>query len=106
MTLNDYEYHVNLVVADLGTVSAILGTDFLKAYDSEISLKCDTVSFSASTLINALLEEGPDRVPVGLGQDCAMLAGHLNKCLARVKGGTLRGTFLFEPTPWATRITN
>ena len=45
-----------------------------------------------------MLEEGSDRVPVRLGQDCAMLAGHLNRCLAQVEGGALRGTFLFEPT--------
>ena len=50
------------MVANLGTVSAILGMDFLKAYDAEISLKKDTVSFSAGTMINTLREEdGPDR---------------------------------------------
>ena len=48
------------MVADLGNVSAILGMDFLKAYDAEISLKRDTVSFRAGTVINALWEEGPD----------------------------------------------
>ena len=57
----------------------ILGVDFLKAYDAEISLKKDTVS----TMINTLMEEkGCDRVPVRVGQDCAM---HLNWCYARVE---------------------
>ena len=75
MNLNSYKYQVNLVVADLGTVSVILGMDFLKAYDAEICLKADTVSFSACTLINTLMEEeDPDHVPVRVGQDCAMLA--------------------------------
>ena len=39
--LNGYEYHVNLVVADLGAVSAILGMDFLKAYGVKINLETD-----------------------------------------------------------------
>ena len=96
MIINGYKYHVNLVVADLGTVSTMLGMDFLKAYDAEIGQKRDTVSIRAGTVINALIEEGPDRNPVRLGQDCAMLAGHLNRCIAQVESGTLRGTF--EPT--------
>ena len=83
VTLNGYEYHMNLVVADLGTVSAILDMDFLKAYDTGISLRRDTVSFRAGTVINALLEEGPDHIPVRFGQDCAMLAGVL--CGSRVE---------------------
>ena len=99
VTLNGYQYFVNLVVADLGTVSAILGMDFLMAYDADISLRRDTVSFRAGTVINSVREEcGLDRVPVRVGQDCAMLAGHLNRCSVRAEGGTLRGTYLFEPT--------
>jgi len=85
-------------MADLGTGRALLSMDFLKAYDAEISLKHDTVSFRASTVINAVIEEGPDHLPVCLGQDCATLTGHLNRCLVQVEGGALRGTFLFEPT--------
>ena len=50
--LNGYEYHVNLVVADLSTVDAILDMDFLKAYGVTINLKNDTVSLEAGTLIN------------------------------------------------------
>ena len=38
VTLNGYEYHVNLVVADLATVNVILGMDFMMAYDAEISM--------------------------------------------------------------------
>ena len=61
--------------------------DFLKAYDAEIRLKRYTVSVRAGTLINALWEEGPDHVPVRVDQDCAMLAGHFNRCLAQAGGG-------------------
>ena len=57
VTLNGFEYHVNLVVADLGTVNVILGMDFLKAYDADISLRTDTMSFCAGTMINTLMEE-------------------------------------------------
>ena len=67
--LNGYEYHVNLVVADLGTVDAILGMDFLKAYGVTINLKNDTVSLEASALINQLTECA-DRILVGLRADC------------------------------------
>ena len=99
MTLYGYEYHVNLVVANLGTVNVILGMDFLKAYDAEISMWSDTVSFRAGALINTLTEEEePHRIPVRLGQDWAMLAGHLNRCHTCVDCGTLRGTYPFEPT--------
>ena len=81
--LYGHEYHVNLVVADLGTVNVILSMDFMMAYDVEISMWLDTVSFRASALINTLMEEeGPDHVPVRVGQDCAMLAGHLNRCVS------------------------
>ena len=58
-----YEYHVNLVVADLGTVDAILGMDFLKAYGVTINLKNDTVSLEAGALINQITE-CMDRIPV------------------------------------------
>ena len=79
MRLNGYEYHVNLVIADLGTVNIILGIDFMLAYDTNISMQLNTVSFHAGTLINTLLEEeGPDHVPVRVGQNCAMQAGHFN----------------------------
>ena len=56
------------------------------------------VSFKAGTVINTLQEEGPDRIPVRLRQDCALLTGHLNRCPAQVEDAALRGTFLFEPT--------
>ena len=80
-------------------MNVILGMDFLKVYDAEISMRSDTVSFRAGALINTLTEEeGPDSVPVRVGQNCAMLAGHLNRCHTRVNCGTLRGTYLFEPT--------
>ena len=58
--LNGYEYHVNLVVADLGTVNIILGMDFMLAYDSDISLGLSTVSFRAGAMNNTRNEEGPD----------------------------------------------
>ena len=61
MRLNGYEYHVNLVVADLGTVNIILGMDFMLAYDADISLRLNTVSFRAGAMINTLKEEGPNR---------------------------------------------
>ena len=41
-------YHVNLVVAELNTVDAILGMDLLKAYGVTINLKTDTVSLGAA----------------------------------------------------------
>ena len=46
--LNGYEYHVNLVVADLGTVDTILGMDILTAYGVTINLKNDTESATSS----------------------------------------------------------
>ena len=77
--LNGYEYHVNLVVADLGTVNVILGMDFMLAYNADISVQLNTESFRAGAMINNLMEEeGLDRVPVRVGQDYAMRAGHLN----------------------------
>ena len=36
--LNGYRYHVNLAVAELDTVDAILGMDFLTAYGVTINL--------------------------------------------------------------------
>ena len=81
--LNGYEYHVNLVVADLGTVNIILGMDFMLAYDADIRVRLNTVSFRAGTMINTLMEDKePDRVPVCVGQDCIMKEGHLNRCRA------------------------
>ena len=66
-------------------MNVILSMDFLKAYDADVSLRTDPVSFRAGALINTLMEEeGPDHVTVCVGQDCAMLAGHLNRCHARV----------------------
>ena len=62
--LNGYEYHANLVVANMGTVSAILGMDFLKAYGAVIDLKTDQVSLKSGTLINTLRAEGLDRISV------------------------------------------
>ena len=56
-------------------------------------------------MINTLMEEeGPNRVPVRLGQDCAMLAGHLSWFHAWVEGGTLRKSYLFEPTHPLNRV--
>ena len=87
-----YKYYVNLVVATLGIVNVILGMDFLKVYNADISLKVETVTFSAGTMINTLMEEeGPDRVSVHLGQDCALLAGHLNQCHTRAGGWKAQG---------------
>ena len=41
--------------------------------------------------INTLIEEeGPDRVPVRVGHDCAVLAGHFYPCHVQVEGGALR----------------
>ena len=37
--LNGYKYYANLVVTKLDTVDAILGMDFLKAYDVTINLR-------------------------------------------------------------------
>ena len=62
MLLNGYMYHVNLVVAELNTVDAILGMDFLKAYGVTINLKTDTVSLGAGALINQITESA-DRIP-------------------------------------------
>ena len=87
--LNSYKFHVNLVVADLGPVSAILGMDFLKAYGVKIDLSTDTVSLKAGTVINSLYEDGPDRIPVRLRQPCALLTGHLNRCHVQVEDKTL-----------------
>ena len=95
MPLNGYEYHVNLVVADLSTVDAILGMDFLKAYGVTINLKNDTVSLEAGTLINQLTECA-DRIPVRLRAVCTLLTGYLNRCPVQVEGAALTGTFLFE----------
>ena len=54
--LNGYKYHVNLVVAELDTVDAILGMDFLTAYGVTINLKNDTVSLGAGALIHQIME--------------------------------------------------
>ena len=68
------------MVTDLGALSAILGMDFLKAYDAVINLKRDKVSLKVGTVINTLKEDGADRITVHLRQDYAMLKGHLNWC--------------------------
>ena len=70
--LNGYEYHVNLVIADLGIVDATLGMDFLMAYGVTINLKNDTVSLEAGALINPITE-CTDRIPVRLHTDWALL---------------------------------
>ena len=75
--LNGYKYHVNLVVAELDTVDAILGMDFLKAYGVTINLKTDTVSLGAGALIHQITEF-TDHIPVRLLADFALLTGHLN----------------------------
>jgi len=93
--LNGYEYHVNLVVADLGSVDAILGMDFLKTNGVKINLKNDTISLEASTVINQVIES-VDRIPVGLCINCALLTEHLTRCPVQVEGAALTGTFLFE----------
>ena len=95
MLLNGYEYHVNLVVADLGTVDTFLGMNFLTAYGVTINLKNDTVSLEAGALINQITECA-DRIPVWLRADCSLLTGHLNRCPVQVDGAALMGTFLFE----------
>ena len=92
--LNGYLYHVNLVVAELDTVDAILGMDFLKAYGVTIKLKTDTVSLGAGALIHQITESA-DSIPVWLRADCALLTGHLNRCRVQVDDATLSGA-LFE----------
>ena len=93
--LNGYEYHVNLFVADLGTVDAILSMDFLNAYGVTINLKNFTVSLEACALINQITECA-DRIPVRLRADCTLLTGHLNRCPVQVDGAALTGIFTFE----------
>jgi len=95
--LNGYQYYANLVVAKLDTVDAILGMDFLKAYDVTINLKNDIVSLGAGALIHQVTElESADRVPVRLRADCAILTRHLNRCRVQVDDATLSGVYLFE----------
>ena len=53
------------VEAELDTVDAILGMDFLKVYDVTINLRHDIVSLGAGALIHQVIEEkSVDRVPV------------------------------------------
>ena len=60
------------VEAELDTVDAILGMDFLKAYDVTINLKNDIVSLGAGALIHQVTEiETAHRMPVRLRADCA-----------------------------------
>jgi len=70
--LNGYECHVNLVVADLGTVDAILGMDFLTEYGVTFNLKNDTVSLEAGALVHQITE-CVDSIPLWLLADCALL---------------------------------
>ena len=93
--LNGYKYYVNLVVTKLDTVDAILGMDFLKAYDVTINFKNDIVSLGAGALIHQVTETA-DRMPVRLRADCALLTGHLNRCRVQVDDATLSGVYLFE----------
>ena len=95
--LNGYKYYANLVVTKLDTVDAILGMDFLKAYDVTIDLRHDIVSLGAGALIQQVVEEkSMDRVPVRLRADCSLLTGHLNRCRVQVDDATLSGVYLFE----------
>ena len=92
MLLNGYKYYANLVVTKLDTVDAILGMDFLKAYDVTINLRNDIVSLGAGALIQQVVEEkSVDRVPVRLRADCAILTRHLNRCRVQVDDATLSG---------------
>ena len=45
------------VEAELDTVDAILGMDFLKAYDVTINLRNDIVSLGTGALIHQVVEE-------------------------------------------------
>ena len=60
-------------------------------------MKRGTVSFRAGTVINALWVEGPDRVPVREGQDCAMLAGIFTGVLRRLRAKNSEGPTSSSP---------
>ena len=63
-SLNGYKYHVNLIVADLGAMNAILGMDFLMAYVVVINLQTDQVSLRSWTLVNTLQGDCSDHIKV------------------------------------------
>ena len=66
------------VEAKLDTVDAILGMDFLKAYDVTINLRNDIVSLGAGALIHQVTEiEIAHRMPARLG-GMRILTRHLN----------------------------
>ena len=86
--LNGYKYHVNLVVADLGVVDAILGMDFLLAYGAVIDLRAAEVRLRSGIVINTVQEdeECSDRATVRLRRDWVVQTGHLNRCSVHVDG--------------------
>ena len=98
--LNGYKYHVNLEVADLGVVDAILGMDFLLAYGAVIDLPAAKVRLRSGIVINTVQEDEvcSDRARVRLRRDWAVQTGHLNRCPVHVDGFEGEGVFLFEPT--------
>ena len=55
--MNGYKYHVNLVVADLGAVDAILGMDFLLAFGAVIDLLAAKISLRSWIVINTVQED-------------------------------------------------
>ena len=80
IVLNGYKYYVNLEIADLGTtVRAILGMDFLKAYEAKINLETDQVRRKAGTVFNTLLEDSAEPISVWLCEDCTLSTGHINR---------------------------
>ena len=95
IVLKGYQLYVHLVIAELGpTVSAILGMDFLLAYGAKIDLETDQVRLKAGIMINTLLEDSADRIPVRLRKTRALLAGHLNRCTAQVPDAELERVYL------------
>ena len=110
IVLKGYQYYANLVVAELRpTVSAILGMKFLTAYGAEIDLEVDQFCLKAGTVINTLLENCTDRIPVRLCEDCVLLAGHLNRCPSQVADAMLeRGetSLSLRPTPCVVQAAN
>ena len=99
--LNGFQYHCNLVVAELGVINAIIGMDFLKAYGAIIDLDRDQVTLSAGLQINTVV--GGVSLPQGggevrLSRDTAIETGALVKCSCDVDVGGFNGTFVFEST--------
>ena len=87
LLLNGYLYHVNLVIAELGTVDTILGMDFLTAYGVTINLKNDTVSLGARALIQQITE-CVDCIPVARRQCSVLISGCMNSWSCHLASAT------------------